>query len=199
MKRMALFLSLDTLVKPEVDNSLSITVYRKPTHTDQYLKWDSHHNLAAKYSVIGILTHRTKTVYTGLELLNKEIQHLRRALTKCKYPKWVLDKVERKLLNNSWGNSYVQGEPAKEESNKEKYSKGHIVLPYTQGLGESIKKIFSRYGIQTHFKGNRTIKEMLVKPKDKDPNDRKCGAIYWYQCGELTCNDEYIEETFRTL
>ena len=34
---------LDTIVKPEVDGSLSITVYRKPTHTDQYLQWDSHH------------------------------------------------------------------------------------------------------------------------------------------------------------
>ena len=42
---------LDTLVKPEAENSLSITVYRKPLHTDQYLQWDSHHNLAAKYSV----------------------------------------------------------------------------------------------------------------------------------------------------
>ena len=48
-------------------------------------------------------------------------------------------------------------------------------MPYTQGLGESIKKICSKYGIQTHFKGNRTIKEMLVKPKDKDPIDRKGG------------------------
>ena len=28
---------LDTLVKPEADNFLSISVYRKPTHTDQYL------------------------------------------------------------------------------------------------------------------------------------------------------------------
>ena len=51
---------LDILVKPEADNSLSITVYRKPMHIDQYLQWDSHHNLAAKYSVISTLTHRAK-------------------------------------------------------------------------------------------------------------------------------------------
>ena len=55
---------LDTLVKPEADNSLSITVYQKPTHTDKYLHWDSHHNLSAKYSVIGTLTHMAKTVGT---------------------------------------------------------------------------------------------------------------------------------------
>ena len=36
---------LDTIVKPEADGTLSITVYRKPTHTDQYLQWDSHHHL----------------------------------------------------------------------------------------------------------------------------------------------------------
>ena len=32
---------LDTTVKPEADGSLSITVYRKIMHTDQYLQWDS--------------------------------------------------------------------------------------------------------------------------------------------------------------
>ena len=72
---------LDTLVKPEADNSLSITVYRKPTCTDQYLQWDSHHNLTAKYSVISTLTNRTKTVCTRPELLNKEIQQPRKALS----------------------------------------------------------------------------------------------------------------------
>ena len=38
---------------------------------------------------------------------------------------------------------------------------------------------------------------MLVKPKDKDPIDRKRGAIYWYQCGEFVCDDQCIRETSR--
>ena len=57
---------------PNEDGSLSSTVYRKPTHTDLYLWWDSHHTLLSKYSVIGTLHHRAKnhllkpsTVKTG--------------------------------------------------------------------------------------------------------------------------------------
>ena len=45
---------------------------------------------------------------------------------------------------------------------------------------QSIKKICSMYGIQTHFKGNSTIKNLLVSPKDKDPMAKKGGAIYWF-------------------
>ena len=55
---------LDTLVTPQVDHSLSIAVYHKPTHTDQYLQWDSNHNLSAKYSVISTLTNRANTMCT---------------------------------------------------------------------------------------------------------------------------------------
>ena len=39
---------LDTLVSPGPNNTLVTTVYRKPTHTDQYLPWDSNHIIAAK-------------------------------------------------------------------------------------------------------------------------------------------------------
>ena len=88
---------LDTIVKPEVDGSLSISVYRKPTLTDQYLQWDSHHNHSAKFSVINTLSHRAQTVCSNPELLKQEKEHLRKALTKCKYPKWALDKVEKRL------------------------------------------------------------------------------------------------------
>ena len=84
----------------------------------------------------------------------------------------------KKILNRNQENSNAintHGEPSEEENNnpsgnttgrdpsKDKHSKGHIVIPYTQGLVGGIKEICSKYGIQTHFKGNRTIKEMVGK------------------------------------
>ena len=78
-------------------------------------------------------------------------------------------------------------------------SAGHIVIPYVQGLGESIKHTCMKYGIRTHFKGNRTLKQILVKPKDKYPEEKKSGAIYCYQCSAIDCGEEYIGETSWTL
>ena len=68
-----------------------------------------------------------------------------------------------------------------------------------QGLCESIKKICWRYGIQTNFKGSNTIRNLLVSTKDKNHIVSKSGAIYWFQCGDLSCDDEYTGETFRTF
>ena len=62
-----------------------------------------------------------------------------------------------------------------------------------------MKKICERYGIQTHFKGSNTIRNLLGSPKDKDSMVSKSGAIYWFQCGDLCCDDEYIGETSRTF
>ena len=162
---------------------------------DQYLQWESHHHLSAKYGVINTLTNRAKTVCNKPELLQKEMEHLRKALIHSKYPSWTLDRVEKRL-NKCTGEVHDgaegQGTAGAQPTTTEVKTKGHIVIPYTQGLGESIKKICRRYGIQTHFKGRSTIKNLLVCPKDKDPMANKSGAIYYFQCGDLTCNDEYI-------
>ena len=159
----------DTIVKPEADGSLSTTVYRKPTHTDQYLQWDSHHHLSAKFSVIHTLSHRAKTVCSKPELLQQEKDHLRKALTKCKYPKWALDKVEKRLNKSTSEviDEANQGTTVAQTVTSEVKTKGHIVIPYTQGLYESIKKICGRYGIQTHFKGGSTIKTSWSPPRTK--------------------------------
>ena len=93
---------LDTLIILQADGSLSITMYCKPTRTDQYLQWDSHHSRSAKYSVIGTLTHGAKTVCIDPELLQKEFTHLRNVMGKGKYPSWVINKVQNKVLNSNW-------------------------------------------------------------------------------------------------
>ena len=163
---------LDTIVKPEADGTLSITVYRKPTHTDNYLQWESQHHLSAKFSVIHTLSHRAETVCSNPELLCKEKAHLRKALTQCKYPKWALDKVERRLNRPSReapGRANNQGTAGAQPATNEVKTKGHIVIPHTQGLCESIKKICGRYGIQTHFKGVKTIRNLLVSPQGQRP------------------------------
>ena len=134
--------SKDTIIKPGAIGTLSITVYRKPTHTDQYLQWDSHHHLSAKFSVIHTLSYRATTVCSRPELLQQEKNHLKKALTKCKYPKWALHKVEKRL---NWSTSEVidglnnQGTTGAQPVTNEVKNKGHIVLPSTQGLCESIK------------------------------------------------------------
>ena len=48
---------LDVLVHREDSGSLATSVYRKPTHTDQYLHWTSHHPLRQKVGVIQTLSH----------------------------------------------------------------------------------------------------------------------------------------------
>ena len=168
------------LLKSKLIYFISITVYRKPTHMDQYLQWDSHHHLSAKNSVINTLTHRAKTVCNKPELLQKEMEHLRKALTHCKYVRWALDRVEKRLTKPTSEVSNVansQGTAGTQSTTNEVKTKGHVVMPCTQGLCKSIKKICSRYSTQTHFKGNSTIKSLLISPKDQDPMVNKSGAL----------------------
>ena len=126
----------NTIVKPEADGNLSITVYRKPTHTDQYLQWDSHHYLSTKFGYIYTLTHMAQTVCSNPELLCKEKAHLRKTLTQCKYPKWALDKVEKRLNKHSrevTDGANNQGTAGAQSTTNEVKTKGHTVI-HTRSL-----------------------------------------------------------------
>ena len=107
------------------------------------------------------------------------MDHLRRALTNCNYPKWALEKVEKILTRstrevNDGANS--QGTTGAQSPTNEVKTKGHVVIPYTQGLCKSIKKICGRYGIQTHFRGNSTIKTHWYPPITNIQWSTKVGA-----------------------
>ena len=142
---------LDTLVTPESDGSLSSTVHRRPTHTNQYLQWDSHHAISNKYSVTSSLLHRAKDVCSNKDLLEKEQTHIQRALSICKTPAWAIDRMKLKTSTpKTTRNSNKDGKPI---------YKSYITVPYNKGLSESFKNICKKYGIQVHFKSGKTIKD----------------------------------------
>ena len=82
------------MITPNEEGKLKTTVYRKPTHTNQYLHWDSHHAIPSKYKVIGTLLHRAKAICSGPLQLQKEEEHLYKSLKKSKYLTWALNRVK---------------------------------------------------------------------------------------------------------
>ena len=186
---------LDILVMPNEDGSLSSTVCRKPTHTELYLQWDSHHTLPSKYGVIGTLLHRAKAICSNPQLLKQEEDHLYRALTKCKYPAWALNRMRIKSRSQTQkNNSYSQ-----KNIGPDIIQKPHIIVPYQRGLSESFKKVCSNHGVQVHFKGGTAIKNLLMALMNQDPMQKRSGVIYSYKCDRVECNDEYIGESSRTF
>ena len=153
---------LDTIVLPQPDNSLLTAVYRKPTHKDLYLQWDSHHHLSAKYSVISTLKHRARTVCSNKQLL-KEGDHLNKAMNNCKYPTRALNRasIRSKKKSRSKTNN------TNKNSNDNNNNKAYIVVPYMKGLHESCKDICRKHGIDMYFKGGNTIKELQAHPRIK--------------------------------
>ena len=160
---------LDILITPCEDGSLATTVFRKPTHPDLYMQWDSHHAISSKYSVIGTLHHRANTICSSSELLQHEEQNLKRVLTKCKYSIWALNRVKIKMKTLAQKNNKKNKSCNIDHQQQNPYT----VVPYYKGLSESLKRACRKYGVQVYFKGGNTIKSLLMVPKDKDPMMKK--------------------------
>ena len=71
---------LDVKVTRNKDNTISTTIYKKPTQTDRYLQFDSHHPKNHKFAVAKTLHSRIDTHVTNNSddkaTLHKQIQHI---------------------------------------------------------------------------------------------------------------------------
>ena len=68
----------------------------------------------------------------------KKMEHLRKANTHCKYAKWALGRVEKRLIKPTSevkDRAKGQGTVGTQPTTNEVKPKDHIVIPYTQGLG----------------------------------------------------------------
>jgi len=186
---------LDTLTTRTLDNKLKVTIYRKPTHTDQYLNFGSNHPLQHKLGVIRTLFHRAKSIITNKEDLELELDHVSSALQNCGYPSWTIAKVKRLTVETTTVNTTPTNTTTSKSSTDR--NKGIAILPYVKGLSETLKRLFQARGIQTCFKPVNTLRQVLVAPKDKSKKEETINPVYYIPCD--SCKDSYIGETERTL
>ena len=93
---------LDTLLERREDRRLDISVYRKPTHTDRYLQYSSHHPTHVRRGVASCLFHRARMIAAG-DNIRREQEHLWNVLERQRLPSphnHSIGKMERKKAKN---------------------------------------------------------------------------------------------------
>ena len=166
---------LDTLVTIEPNHIFSTTVNRKPTHTDQYLYWDSNHHITAKQSVYNTLAHRAKVVSSSQDKLDQELQHIKSALQTCQFPSWALNQWYHRFIHNNQDNNNNPTTDHNNTNQNNNPTKRNItlVVPFNPGTSEKFKKLCKAKGIQVHYKDTNTLWTMLGTLRTKTPKPTK--------------------------
>ena len=114
---------LYTTVTRDSDGPLTTSVYRKFTHTDQYLAYDSHHPQSVKRGIVKWLYDRAKHLTTKPSVISEEKKHLSPVLVSNGYPSSFVRKLAKRTRVT------IDKEPA------EKFE-STAVLPYIKGVSE---------------------------------------------------------------
>ena len=180
---------LDILVQWNPDKTISVKVYRKPTHTSQYPNYTSHHSMSAKQSVITALFDRADNVVSTEKDKKEEKQHILAALQQSGYPRDFIMKTVKQHNRRKERTTEVTEEESK--PNKK------INLPYIQGTSEQLRRTFNKYNIKTTFYTPTSLRSLLSKPRDPIPKEDRNNVIYQLDCKD--CEAVYVGETKRTL
>jgi predicted GIY-YIG superfamily endonuclease len=171
---------LDTKICRQ-DRTWVTTVYRKNTHTGQYLNFTSNHPLNVKRGIISCLQNRATHTCSNQETLKKEQETLRQELQQNGYPKHIIEKTFKQK-------SSTQKEKEKPHT--------YITIPYIQGLSEEIKRVGQKYNIHTSFKNRNTLKEHLVHVKPPNITMDETDVVYNIP---LEDGKSYVGETKQKL
>ena len=171
---------------PNPNHTIHTTLYRKPTHTDRYLDWNSNHPISAKRSAIQALTYWANMVCSTPELLAKEMDYLNKVLHSNSYPDWFLNKPNKRPHMHQATN---------QETTKEFF----VTVSYIQGLSEEFRRIFQDTKVQIFFKGCKILKTLLMHATDKIPTQLHQDMVYQLACTNENCISSYTGESSRCL
>ena len=146
---------LDVLVSRKVGNQsnttdipLTTSIYKKPTHTDRYLHYTSHHPKHQKLTVVKTLFNRVNTHISDNKLKHREQLHIHSALQLNGFPARITCFSPRKACS--------QDSPHKHFTS----------IPYVQGTSEKIRRVLNEAGINVAIRSVHTIRHVLPLPKD---------------------------------
>ncbi len=169
------------------DGSLSTKVYRKPTHTDQYLSWESNHHLEHKRSVVRTLLRRADKLVSNPSDKQREVEHVKKALMANGYLPWALEVPPK------------EKQPQNKNNDPPKPKRYPVGLPYVPGLSDKLYRVFKSHDMPAYHKPSNTLRSLLVKPKDVSDKMKQCGLVYRIECSKAKCKAKYIGETGRAL
>ncbi|XP_067671808.1 uncharacterized protein [Haliotis asinina] len=170
------------------NHTLTTSVYRKPTHTDQYIHFSSCHPIQVKSGVITTLTRRAKPISSTPELLEIELDHLSHAFTTCnEYPPSFVNLTIKSALHPTTKSPSQQSVPFT------------ISIPYIGSTSQHIRRLLKQQAsIDVTFQTGNTIQNLLqvtgrpVASQKPGP----AGVVYHTECD---CGDFYAGETSRPL
>ncbi|KFD47662.1 hypothetical protein M513_11453 [Trichuris suis] len=121
---------LDALII-RTNQGLKTRVYRKPTHTDKYLDFSSHHPRSVMRGILSGMIDRAVNLCTP-EYLQPELNYIRKIFYKNNYPRSFIDRVFQYKLHN------------RESAKPNTLHNPHLVIPYLAGLSEKIIRLGRR-------------------------------------------------------
>ena len=146
---------------------LEVNAYRKPTHTDRYLDFNSHHPMRHKRSVVSTLLRRAQNIPLIQMGKSEETKRVKAVLRDNNYPCSFINSCERSLSKL----------PTDLPSN------GFVVLPYVQGNSERVSRILRQQQIEVAFKPLRTVNSLFPRPKAQEKVDRpQSDTVYKISC-----------------
>ena len=156
---------LDILLERTDSGGLKLSIYRKPTHTDQYLNFSSHHPVEHKLSVVRTLLERSQQLVTVSQDKTQEGAHVEEALRACGYPPWCFSKVRRQME--------FKGDNRKKKNKKQEASvkRPMIAIPYVEKVSEATVRIMKKHNVSVAMKPWKTLKDFLVHPKDEQDKE----------------------------
>ena len=180
---------LDVYVE-RTDIGFETSVYRKPTFTGQYLRWESFSALKRKISLMSKLVHRALMICTKRRL-NGEIERIKKILLDNGYPKNVINaQTAKKIAQFSTLKRFGP-------KNCPVYLRVPWIVKLSTNLEKEVKTaVESCYGsVSTRLVF--MCKRMLpVARKDVLPTTQKSSVIYEYKCH---CDSRYVGRTSQQL